>query len=79
MPCAVQKHKLHAYNDIHATAVMLALDEQDVRLYCCVFEKVLSLVFDTVYEVVSDFTLDCYFAFHIHYDGDDDSVLIFVA
>ena len=45
----------------------------------CLNLKVLSLVFDTVYEVVSDFTLDCYFAFHIHYDGDDDSVLIFVA
>ena len=45
----------------------------------CLNLKVLSLVFDTVYEVVSDFTLDCYFAFQIHYDGDDDSVLIFVA
>ena len=30
MPCAIRKRTLHAYN--------LALDEQDVRLYYCVFE-----------------------------------------
>ena len=40
MVCAVQKPHiaLHACNDIHGTGVILALDEQDVRLYCCMLE-----------------------------------------
>ena len=38
MPCAVRKRTLHAHNDIHETGFLLALDEQDVRLYYCVFE-----------------------------------------
>ena len=79
--CRPKTRTLHACNDIHGTGFMLALNEQDVRLYCCVFKnlKALSLVFDTVYEVVNRLTLVCYFVFHIHYNGDDDSVLIFVA
>ena len=50
-----------------------------VYTVACLNLKLLSLVFNTVYEVVSKLTLVCYFVLQIHYDGDDDSVLIFVA
>ena len=67
---AVRLLWLHVWN-----GVVLALDEQCVRLYCCVLEFEASCYWCSMQQEVV-MSLSC--AVQIHYNGDDACALIFV-